>query len=130
LKTVACFGSLGSSSLLCFYSSFTFLGRLFSPYNCLCVYILRLAPLCCPSCFVLWFPLSVHWFSRFSWFSQFSSASLLSPLFWSSIVVLLWRAQVLVQLLLKMETWPTRSAGPKKGSLLLWLWSTAAENNS
>jgi hypothetical protein len=33
-------------------------------------------------------------------------------------------------LLLKMETWPTRSAGPKKGSLLLWLWSTAAENNS
>jgi hypothetical protein len=35
LKIVACFGSLGSSSLLCFSSSFTFLGRLFSPYNCL-----------------------------------------------------------------------------------------------
>jgi hypothetical protein len=53
------------------------------------------------------------------WFSWFSSIFLLSPLFWSSIVVLLWRTQVLVQLLLKMETWHNRSAGPKEGSLLL-----------
>jgi len=35
LKMVACFGSLGFSSLLCFFSSFTFLGRLFSLCICL-----------------------------------------------------------------------------------------------
>ncbi|KAJ6915346.1 hypothetical protein NC651_017371 [Populus alba x Populus x berolinensis] len=34
-KTVACFGSLGFSSLLCFFLSFTFLGRLFS----LCIFL-------------------------------------------------------------------------------------------
>jgi hypothetical protein len=32
---VACFGSFGPSSLLCFFSSFTFLGRLFSLCICL-----------------------------------------------------------------------------------------------
>jgi len=95
---------------------------------CVCVCSSSFGPLCCSSCFVIWFPLFIRWFSQFSsifppllvcWFSRFSSVFLLSPLFWSSIVVLLWRAQVLVQLLLKMETWHAQSAGPKEGSLLL-----------
>ncbi|KAJ6874837.1 hypothetical protein NC652_034525 [Populus alba x Populus x berolinensis] len=47
-KTVACFGFLGFSSLLCFFSSFPFLGRLFSLCNCLTasVFICFVRPPC------------------------------------------------------------------------------------
>ncbi|KAJ6969909.1 hypothetical protein NC653_034465 [Populus alba x Populus x berolinensis] len=47
-KTVACFGFLGFSSLLCFFSSFPFLGRLFSLCNCLSasVFIFFVRPPC------------------------------------------------------------------------------------
>jgi hypothetical protein len=47
-KIVAYFGFLSSSSLLCFFSSFTFLGRLFSLCNCLSasVFIFFVQPPC------------------------------------------------------------------------------------
>jgi len=68
-KIMTCFGSLGFSSLLKFFSSFNFLGLpvLTCIFLSTSVFVLlHSAPLCCSSCFVIWFSLFIRWFSQFS----------------------------------------------------------------